>query len=169
MKALGCRRHRSGKVVVYIGDDEQNESIYHYVSNLPLETGPQQGVDPLDDGIVYVAKFHADGAGRWLPLTPDNPRLAGWSLNDILINTRGAADATGATMMDRPEWIDTFPRTLTAIATLTNNNRRGTSPPSVNNPDGTTAAGCARPPADATNPRVVNNYGHILRWYYRQD
>jgi len=32
-----------------------------------------------------------------------------WSLNDILINTRGAADAAGATMMDRPEWIDTFP------------------------------------------------------------
>jgi secreted PhoX family phosphatase len=25
-------------------------------------------------------------------------------------------------MMDRPEWIDTFPHALTAIATLTNNN-----------------------------------------------
>jgi hypothetical protein len=97
-----------------------------------------QGINPLDDGILYVAKFHADGTGQWLPLTPDNPSLAGWSLNDILINTRGAADAVGATMMDRPEWIDTFPRHLTALATLTNNSRRGTTPPSVNNPDGTT-------------------------------
>ena len=90
------------------------EYIYRYVSNLPLASRRAgRGSIPLNDGILYVAKFHADGTGEWLPLTPDNPRLAGWSLNDILINTRGAADAAGATMMDRPEWIDTFPESLT--------------------------------------------------------
>ena len=175
--ALGRLKHegawvqeaRNGKIVVYMGDDERNEYIYRYVSNLPWRQARAQGINPLDDGILYVAKFHAEGAGEWLPLTPDNPRLAGWSLNDILINTRGAADAAGATMMDRPEWIDTFPKDLTAIATLTNNNRRGTTPPSVNNPDGSTSAGSARPPVDASNPRTANNYGHIIRWYYRQD
>jgi secreted PhoX family phosphatase len=175
--ALGRLKHegawvqeaRNGRVVVYMGDDERNEYIYRYVSNLPWRQARHQGVNPLDDGILYVAKFHADGIGEWLPLTTDNPKLAGWSLNDILINTRGAADAAGATMMDRPEWIDTFPKDLTAIATLTNNNRRGSTPPSVNNPDGSTTAGSARPPVDAINPRAVNNYGHIIRWYYRQD
>jgi uncharacterized protein len=175
--ALGRLKHegawvqeaRNGRVVVYMGDDERNEYIYRYVSNLPWRQARAQGINPLDDGILYVAKFHADGTGEWLPLTPDNPRLAGWSLNDILINTRGAADAAGATMMDRPEWIDTFPKDLTAIATLTNNSRRGTAPESVNNPDGSTAAGSARPPVDAVNPRAANNYGHIIRWYYRQD
>ncbi len=175
--ALGRLKHegawvqeaRNGRVVVYMGDDERNEYIYRFVSNLPWRQARRQGINPLDDGILYVAKFHADGTGEWLPLTPDNPRLAGWSLNDILINTRGAADAAGATMMDRPEWIDTFPRSLTAIATLTNNSRRGSTPPSVNNPDGSTAAGSARPPADAANPRAINNYGHIIRWHYRQD
>ena len=175
--ALGRLKHegawvqeaRNGKVVVYMGDDERNEYIYRYVSNLPWRQARAQGINPLDDGILYVAKFHAEGAGEWLPLTPDNPRLGGWSLNDILINTRGAADAAGATMMDRPEWIDTFPKDLTAIATLTNNNRRGSTPLSVNNPDGSTAAGSARPPVDAANPRAINNYGHIIRWYYRQD
>lgn len=119
---------RNGKVVVYMGDDERNEYIYRYVSNLPWRQAHRQDINPLDDGILYVAKFHTDGTGEWLPLMPDNPRLAGWSLNDILINTRGAADAAGATMMDRPEWIDIFPRTLTAIVTLTNNNRRGITP-----------------------------------------
>ena len=175
--ALGRLKHegawvqeaRNGRVVVYMGDDERNEYIYRYVSNLPWRQARAQGINPLDDGILYVAKFHANGTGEWLPLTPDNPRLAGWSLNDILINTRGAADAAGATMMDRPEWIDTFPKDLTAIATLTNNSRRGTTPESVNNPDGSTAAGSARPPVDAANPRAANNYGHIIRWYYRQD
>ncbi|MBX9658593.1 MAG: PhoX family phosphatase [Nitrospiraceae bacterium] len=175
--ALGRLKHegawvqeaRNGRVVVYMGDDERNEYIYRFVSNLPWRQARRQGISPLDDGILYVAKFHADGTGEWLPLTPDNPKLAGWSLNDILINTRGAADAAGATMMDRPEWIDTFPRSLTAIATLTNNSRRGSTPPSVNNPDGSTAAGSARPPADAANPRAINNYGHIIRWHYRQD
>lgn len=175
--ALGRLKHegawvqesRNGRVVVYMGDDERNEYIYRYVSNLPWRQARHQGINPLDDGILYVAKFHADGTGEWLPLTPDNPSLAGWSLNDILINTRGAADATGATMMDRPEWIDTFPKDLTAIVTLTNNNRRGSTPSSINNPDGSTAAGSARPPVDAANPRAINNYGHIIRWYYRQD
>jgi secreted PhoX family phosphatase len=160
---------RDGKVVVYMGDDERNEYIYRYVSNQPWKTAVRNGVSPLDDGVLYVAKFKADGTGEWLPLTPKNPGLAGWSLADILINTRAAADTVGATMMDRPEWIDTFPDALGVVATLTNNNRRGTTPVSVNQPDGSTVAGSARPPVDAVNPRVNNVYGHILRWTYDHD
>ena len=56
-----------------------------------------------------------------VPADADNPELRAGRLADILINTRGAADLVGATKMDRPEWIDTFPDKLTAIATLTNN------------------------------------------------
>jgi uncharacterized protein len=175
--ALGRLKHegawvqetKDGKIVVYSGDDERNEYIYRYVSNLPWRQALRRKINPLDDGILYVAKFHDDGTGEWLPLTPDNPALAAWSLNDILINTRGAADAVGATMMDRPEWIDTFPEALTAIGTLTNNNRRGTTPVSINNPDGSTVAGQARPPVDAVNPRVNNVYGHIITWKYDED
>ena len=125
--ALGRLKHegawvqetKHGRVVVYTGDDEVFEYIYRYVSNRPWRKALKDGISPLDDGILYVARFNADGTGCWLPLTPDNPALATWTLNDILINTRGAADAVGATKMDRPEWIDTFPHDLTAIATLT--------------------------------------------------
>lgn len=167
--ALGRMKHEGawvqeandGRVVVYMGDDEQFEYIYRYVSNLPWRKARRMGINPLDDGILYVAKFSADpipgtdlARGEWLALTPDNPALAGWTLNDILINTRGAADAVGATKMDRPEWIDTFPDKLTAIATLTNNSRRGTG---------------INPPVDASNPRGPNAYGHIIRWSYRHD
>ena len=175
--ALGRLKHegawvqeaRDGRVVVYMGDDERNEYIYRYVSADKWRKMVKRGDSPLDDGTIYVAKFNADGSGQWLPLTPGNPLLAGWTLADILINTRGAADAVGATMMDRPEWIDTFPDKLTAIATLTNNNRRGSTPVSSNAANGSTLAGSARPPLDAANPRANNVYGHIITWSYHQD
>jgi secreted PhoX family phosphatase len=185
--ALGRLKHegawvqeaRDGRIVVYMGDDERNEYIYRYVSADKWRRMILRGKNPLDEGILYVARFNADGTGNWLALTPDNPALKaainpmtgqpGWTLQDILINTRAAADAVGATMMDRPEWIDTFPKALTAIATLTNNNRRGSTPASSNNPNGTTAAGSARPPVDAPNPRPINNFGHIITWSYYRD
>jgi secreted PhoX family phosphatase len=148
----------------------------------------RRGVSPLDKGTLSVAKFNPDGTGEWLLLTPGalagkpNPLTGGtgWTLPEILINTRAAADVAGATMMDRPEWIDTFPDKLTAIATLTNNNRRGMSPPSVNSPNGTSTANSARPPVDPMNPRGGdkgtastaddgNAYGHIISWTYRKD
>ncbi len=160
--ALGRLKHegacvqetKKGKIVVYMGDDEPFEYIYRYVSKLAWREARQKGLSPLDEGVLYVAKFKSGGKGEWLPLTPDNPALKGWTLNDILINTRGAADLVGATRMDRPEWIDTFPNDLTAIATLTNNKERGLG----NNA-----------PSDEANPRSPNPYGHVIRWRYEKD
>lgn len=160
--ALGRVKHegarvqeaKDGRVVVYMGDDERFEYIYRYVSRLPWREALRQGSHPLDDGTLYVAKFSADGYGEWLPLTPDNPALAGWTLADILIKTRQAADLAGATKMDRPEWIDTYPDELMAVATLTNNSRRGSS---------------GNPGVDAANPRPSSVYGHIVRWGYDDD
>jgi uncharacterized protein len=168
--ALGRIKHesawvqeaRDGRLVVYTGDDEQFEYIYRFVSADRWRRMLRRGTSPLDEGTLYVARFNEDGTGEWLPLTPDNPELAGWSLNDILINTRGAADAAGATPMDRPEWIDTFPRHLTAIATLTNNSLRGvagTNPRTLQ----------PNPGVDAANPRARNVYGHVIRWAYEHD
>jgi secreted PhoX family phosphatase len=168
--ALGRLKHegawvqeaRDGRIVVYMGDDEAFEYIYRYVSLLPWRRSRRLGIDPLDHGTLYVARFNADGSGDWLPLTPNNPNLAGWSRSDILINTRGAADKVGATPMDRPEWIDTFPDKLTAIATLTNNSSRGVA---GTNP----RTGLPNDRIDAANPRVRNTYGQIVQWYYRYD
>jgi secreted PhoX family phosphatase len=160
--ALGRFKHegawvqeaRDGRVVVYSGDDERFEYIYRYVSALPWKKSFLKGIHPLDHGTLYAAKFNVDGTGQWLPLTPDNPALAGWTLADILIRTRTAADLAGATKMDRPEWIDTFPDRLTAIATLTNNTNRGVG---------------SNPGTDAANPRVRNTYGNIIQWSYARD
>jgi len=134
--------------------------------------------------VLYVARFDANLTGVWLPLLPgtlgvngvalrDNPNFSGANdaevLAKILIKTRMAADAVGATQMDRPEWTGARPRIggfeeVEIYCTLTNNNRRGTTPVSSNLPDGSTAAGAARPPVDAANPSEDNVYGHIIRW-----
>jgi secreted PhoX family phosphatase len=157
-----CQEARDGRLVVYMGDDEVFEYIYRYVSKRPWRMMRRAGTSPLDEGTLYVAKFNDDGTGVWLPLTPSNPNLAGLTLADILINTRGAADRAGGTRMDRPEWIDTFPKSLTAIATLTNNSSRGVA---GTNP----RTGLPNDPIDAINPRAANAYGHIVTWTYRHD
>jgi secreted PhoX family phosphatase len=155
--ALGRLKHegawvqetKDGRVVVYMGDDQNNEYIYRFVSALPWRAARARGQNPLDEGGIDVARFNADGSGQWLPLTPSNPALSTWTVADILINTRGAADAAGATKMDRPEWIDTIPDQLAGLATLTNNT--------------------ARTVGDAANPRFPNTYGHIIKWWYADD
>ncbi|MUG99502.1 DUF839 domain-containing protein [Scytonema sp. UIC 10036] len=179
---LGRFKHESAQVVVddsdrvafYMGDDERNEYIYKFVCARPLNKYDRNANrDMLDYGTLYVAKFKDDGTGEWIPLvygqgglTPENGFK---SQAEVLINTRQAADRVGATMMDRPEWTAVRPRIrgfeeIEVYCTLTNNNRRGTTPVSSNQPDGTTGAGSARPPVDAANPRPDNRYGHIIRW-----
>ena len=96
------------------------------------------------------------------------PAHAGQPGPDRLVDERHpdqhtpAADLAGATKMDRPEWIDTFPESLTAIATLTNNTARGTA---GTNP----RTGLPNAAVDAANPRTPNPYGHIIKWYYAND
>ncbi len=175
--ALGRIKHEGAWVVVgsdntvavYMGDDERNEYLYKFVCAKKFNPRNRAANrDLLDSGTLYVAKFNADGTGQWLPLvwgqnglTPENGFA---DQGEVLIKTRQAADRLGATMMDRPEWIAAHPVTREMYMTLTNNNRRGSTPPSSNKPDGTTAAGSARPPVDAANPRPDNVYGHIIRW-----
>lgn len=160
--ALGRFKHEGacvqessdGRVVIYSGDDEQFEYIYRYVSRLPWRQAFAQKIHPLDDGFLFVARFEPDGGGEWLALSPENPKLQGWSLADILINARGAADLVGATKMDRPEWIDASARERSVFVSLTNNVRRGTE---------------GNAPCDSMNPRAENVFGQILRWRYERD
>jgi uncharacterized protein len=157
--ALGRCKHEaantvistSGRIVVYSGDDQQFDYLYKFVSRDRINTSRREAnYDLLDHGTLYVAKFHDDGTGEWLPLTISNPALAGKfsSQAEILINTRLAADAVGATAMDRPEDVQPNPVSGKVYVVLTNNSART----SIVADTGSTAA----------NPRVPNLNGHIL-------
>jgi secreted PhoX family phosphatase len=147
--ALGRFKHEGamvtladdGRVVIYMGDDERFEYIYKFVSKDRFNPNTRSANrDLLDDGTLYVARFDAHGAGQWLPLPKSAPALIG---------TRLAADAAGATKMDRPEWAAVHPTTHDVYIALTNNDRRGA--------DG-------QPGPDPANPRARNVFGHILKW-----
>jgi secreted PhoX family phosphatase len=156
-------------VVIYSGDDQRNEYVYKFVSRAafrPRDASRNRHL--LDQGTLYVARFEPGGRGRWLELTHGRngltPENGFADQAAVLIHARQAGDRVGATMMDRPEWIAVHPGSGEVYCSLTNNSARGATPPSVNAAAGTTAAGSARPPVDAANPRADNVFGHILRW-----
>ncbi len=161
--ALGRFKHEnaaftltaSGRAVVYMGDDQRNDYLYKFVSDgVYTPDGDNSGL--LDQGKLYVARFSDDantdnfmGLGEWLLLDKENnPELAAdtrfASQAEVLINTRLAADAVGATKMDRPEWVSVHPATGEVYVTLTNNDKRTET--------------------DSVNPRAQNIYGQIVRW-----
>ena len=182
--ALGRFAHESaafGKVVVgqplsvYMGDDSRGEYIYKFVSTVLWSAADANAADPmavgdkyLDSGKLYVAKFNADGTGTWVELSLTNAAIAGYATYkfadaaDIAINTRLAADAVGATKMDRPEWNAVNPANGEIYFTLTNNSNRSVNP-----------SGSQYLP-DAANPRAYtdmkgssaqtgNPNGHLVR------
>ncbi|KAE8763698.1 PhoX family protein [Georgenia thermotolerans] len=172
--ALGRFKHEAattritadGRLAVYMGDDERFDYFYKFVSTDKVGTGDNR--DLLDHGTLYVAKFTGnspaaeitgdgtlpsdgafDGAGEWIPLVTSRgseaiSHVPGMSGVEVLLFTRQAGDAVGATKMDRPEDVEPNPVTGVVYVALTNNTRRLPGQ------------------ADEANPRANNKHGHVL-------
>ncbi len=150
---------RDGRAVVYSGEDARFEYIYRFVSRDRIasagggKTAAQANRTLLDHGTLCVARFDADGRGRWLPLLHgQGPLVAAHGFADqgeVVIKARQASDLLGATKMDRPEWLAIDPVSREVYCTLTNNSSRGRS---------------GSPGVDAANPRANNTMGQIIRW-----
>jgi secreted PhoX family phosphatase len=169
-EAAVCGLPAAGEpLAFYMGCDSRNEYIYKFVSTAlwdPKDVGAGlvAGDKYLSEGRLYAAKFNADGTGEWLELSIADPRIAKHAAfkfttqADICVNTRHAADAVGATPMDRPEWGAVNPRNGEIYFSLTNNSAANRTPSKV----------------DAANPRAYmdmdgkktagNPNGHIIRF-----
>ncbi len=160
--ALGRFKHenaavtinKDGRAVVYMGDDERGEFIYKFVSRDTYDpNNRERNMRLLEQGTLYVAKFHDNGAGEWIELSHGRNGLTqanGFADEaDVLVRARAAATFVGATTMDRPEWVACHPSTPMVFCTLTNNKNRGVKD---------------NQPVDGPNPRAENHFGQIVRW-----
>jgi secreted PhoX family phosphatase len=177
--ALGRIKHeganiivaRNRQVVAYMGDDENFEYLYRFVSDRKFLPGDspvarRHNRTLLESGSLYVAALQGNstgeidgtgtppsdglfnGRGRWIKLVSGHRSYVdGMTAAEVLTFTRAAADKVGATKLDRPEDVEPSLVTGKLYVALTNNTRRG---------DGT------NPPADEANPRNRNRHGQIL-------
>jgi secreted PhoX family phosphatase len=163
---------QDGHAVAYMGDDERFDYVYKFVSRDTFRPGGSararaHNKQLLSAGDLYVARFEGDspaaeidgsgavpsdgafdGTGRWIPLVKDGEsRVPGMSVAEVLVFTRLAADAVGATKMDRPEDVEPNPLTGRVYVACTNNTDRG-------------KAGKEGP--TEPNPRNANRDGHVV-------
>lgn len=169
--ALGRIAHESaspivaanGRVAVYMGDDDKFEYVYKFVSHKRFDARqPQTNDELLDEGVLYVARFAADGTGEWLPLVYDphgplNEKSGFRNQAEVLIKTREAADVLGATMMDRPEDVEPHPLTGKVYIVCTKNESR-----TEGSKMGTYGNRQIDLGPNAANPRANNLWGHII-------
>jgi secreted PhoX family phosphatase len=163
---------RDRRVVAYMGDDERFDYMYKFVTDGRYKPGSsrfarEHNKKLLDSGTLYVAKFTGDspateidgtgklpadgefdGSGEWIPLAHNNTSFVpGFTAEEVYVFTRLAADAVGATKMDRPEDVEPNLRNGRIYAALTNNTDRGKP---------------GKEGATEVAPRLNNKHGHVL-------
>jgi secreted PhoX family phosphatase len=163
---------KSGHVVAYMGDDERFDYLYKFVSAGTYRPGTaaedrKNNLTLLSEGDLYVAKFTGnsapaefdgsgklpadgafDGSGEWLPLVVGGQsKVAGMSVEEVLVYTRLAADKVGPTKMDRCEDVQPSLHTGKVYVVCTNNTDRGKT---------------GKEGATEVNPRTLNRDGHIV-------
>ena len=157
-----------GRAVAYSGDDERFDYLYKFVSRDTYVEGDRaHNLTLLENGDLFVAKFDGnspvaeidgsgevpadgsfDGSGEWLPLVVGGESaVPGFTVEEVLVNTRLAADAVGPTKMDRCEDVEPSAHSRRVYVACTNNSNRGVG---------------GNAPADEMNPRAENRDGHIV-------
>lgn len=110
-----CVLAKDKRVVVYMGDDAENQYVYKFISEKP---------GSLEKGTLYVAQLET---GKWIPLNRDNQVLKEnfADQTELLIRTREAAKMVGATPLDRPEDCEVDPKNNSILISLTMNKSAG--------------------------------------------
>ena len=101
-----------GRLVVYTGDDKNDEHLYKFISSQP---------GSLREGTLYVANLDVS---MWIPVdVKKQPLLMARfkTQTEALVYLRDSAKVLGASRLDRPEDIEIDPVSGDVLVALTNN------------------------------------------------
>ena len=78
-EAVGVRAEPGKRLAFYSGCDRRGGHVYKFISTGTVQNPTDKANSQLlADGMLYAARFNADGTGEWIPLsleTPVNPTL----------------------------------------------------------------------------------------------
>lgn len=143
----------SGKVVIYMGDDKEDEYIYKFVSSrsfikphsqveLHEYSSVAEGFSNLlTEGDLYVARLYDPNTGKTIrpSLDKSDKGIGEWKLlslkdrhlakkfrsqEDILVHCRKAGKTLHASKLDRPEDLEVSPYDASIYVSLTKNSKR---------------------------------------------
>lgn len=137
---VGIRAKDGARVACYMGDDRAFGHVWKFVSRDRYRAGDDHRAANqrlLSAGTLFVARFHRDGTGRWIPLVPETALAPGEgvtppipsgattlgqiyaSAGAILVDAFRAANAVGATRTGRPEDLEVHPVTSAVYIAFT--------------------------------------------------
>jgi secreted PhoX family phosphatase len=117
---IAVRAERGSPLVAYMGDDRRGGHWWKFVSKgtIRRRRDPRNS-ELFEAGRLYVARFHADGAGEWIPLelatatNPNDPTV----LSQPQFDQQGARDRNG--LVKLPLRLGTPPASGAGFTTVT--------------------------------------------------
>ncbi len=101
---LAVRADQGGPLVCYMGDDRRGGHWWKFVSKAHIkDRSDPSNSKLLEEGTLYVARFHSDGTGEWIPLTlgtktnPTKPSVLG----SVQKSLQGTIDRDGLNKLPR--------------------------------------------------------------------
>lgn len=103
-EAVGVRVEKGQPIAFYSGCDRRGGHVYKFISRDRV-TDPKNKANSrlMQQGMLYAAKFNADGTGRWIPLkadTPINPDLPRLIAGNVIRLPIGSKIKESATIKD---------------------------------------------------------------------
>ncbi|MEO1507741.1 MAG: alkaline phosphatase PhoX [Cyanobacteria bacterium J06633_23] len=97
-EAVGFHAAAGQKLAVYSGCDRRGGHLYKFVSAGTIRD-PKAKINSrlLSDGMLYGAKFNADGTGTWIPLNPDT------AVDPVMPSTVFGKDGIGMVKLPNPD------------------------------------------------------------------
>jgi uncharacterized protein len=101
---IAVRADAGKSLVAYMGDDRRGGHTWKYVSKGKVKNPKDKANSKLfEEGVLYVAKFNANGTGTWIPLllnTPTNPNVPS-QIASVEISRLGSAQRDGRVPLPR--------------------------------------------------------------------